>query len=52
MHILDEAGQEIEKSLRAQRLRGTQNHALCGARPSPTECDFEGPDSKIRAIGP
>ncbi len=47
--FLDEAGQEMEESLRAQ---GTQNDVLCGAWPHPTECDFEGHHSKISAMGP
>ncbi len=49
--FLDEAGQEMEESLRAQRL-GTQNDVLYGAWPPPTECDFEGPHNKISAMGP
>ncbi len=49
---LDEAGQEMEESLRAQRLRRTQNDILLGAWPPPTECDFEGTHSKISAKGP
>ncbi len=44
--FLDEAGQEMEESLRAQRLKGTQNDVLYGAWPPPTECDFEVPHSK------
>ncbi len=50
--FLDEAGQEMEESLRAQRLKGTQNDVLYGAWPPPTECDFEVPHSKISAMGP
>ncbi len=50
--FLDEAGQEMEESLKAQRLRGTQNDVLRGAWPPTTECDFEGPHSKISAMGP
>ncbi len=50
--FLEEAGQEMEESLRAQRLRGTQNDVLSGAWPPPTECDFEGSHSKISARGP
>ncbi len=42
----------MEESLRAQRLKGTQNDVLYGAQPPPTECDFEGPHSKISAMGP
>ncbi len=48
--FLNEAGLEMEGSLRAQR--GIQNDVLCGARPPPTECDFERPSSKISAMGP
>ncbi len=51
-HILNEAGQEMEESLRAQWLRGTQNDVLRGARSPPTECDFEGHHSKISVMGP
>ncbi len=42
----------MEESLKAQRLRGTQNDVLWGAWPPTTECDFEGPHSKISAMGP
>ncbi len=42
----------MEERLRAQRLRGAQNDVRWGARPPPTECDFEGPHSKITAKGP
>ncbi len=31
---------------------GHRNHVLWGAQPLPTECDFEGPHSKISAKGP
>ncbi len=43
-------GQEMEERLRAQQLRGTQNNVLWGARPSPTEWDFEEPHTKIPKI--
>ncbi len=43
--FLDEAGQEMEESLRAQRLRGAQYDVLWRAWPPPTECDFEGTHS-------
>ncbi len=42
----------MEERLRAQWMRAAQNYVLCGARPPPTECDFEGPHSKISAMGP
>ncbi len=45
-------GHDMEESLRAQRLRAAQNDVLWGARPPPTECDFEGTHSKISAMGP
>ncbi len=48
---LDETCQKMEESLRAQRLRWTQNYVLWEAWPPPTECDFQGPHSKISQIG-
>ncbi len=47
--FLDEAGQEMEECLRAQRLRGTQNDVLWGP---PTECDFLGAPKQNQCNGP
>ncbi len=42
----------MEERLRVQRLRAAQNDVLWGAWSPPTECDFEGTNSKISVKGP
>jgi len=49
---LDEAGQEMEQRLRAQRLRGTQNDVRWGPDHPPLNVILRGPHSKISAMGP
>ncbi len=50
--FLDEADQEMEESLRAQRLRAAHNNVLWGPRPPHTECDFERTPSQNQCNGP
>ncbi len=49
--FLDEADQEMEESLRAQRLRAAHNNVLWGPRPPHTECDFERTPSQNQCNG-
>ncbi len=44
--FLDEAGQEMEESLRTQRLRGTQNNVLSGADHPPLNVILRDPEAK------
>ncbi len=52
IHIFGRGRREMEESLRAQRLRGTQNHVHWEAQTPPIEGDLEGPRSRISAKGP